>query len=596
MSSQSRIHLVAAVLLLLITFEGRAESLTFPDRDHVLDTLRPSHPRLLASDEDFARLRSTCESHPEAAKWRKTLSEAAEALLDKPPLEYEIPDGKRLLSVSRAAKDRLLLLGLMYRLTDDARLAERAWQELDTITQFKDWNPSHFLDTAEMTMAVAIGYDWLFDAWTCEQREQLRRAIITLGLEPGLKVYRENGWWSRARHNWNQVCNGGMTAGALAIAEDEAEVAAEVISAAVRSVPLAMEQFQPDGGWGEGPGYWDYATEYNVFMLAMLQSSLCTDFGLGEMSGFPVTGDFPMHFVGPTGRTFNYADAHDGWRGANQLFWLATRFGRPRYAASQMPFAARRTSPLDLLWGAAWLEPGPMASDLPLDRHFDGVSVVTMRSAWNDPDALFVGFKGGDNRVNHGHLDLGSFILEHGGVRWAIDLGPDDYNIPGYFGKQRWDYYRNRTEGHNTLVINGLNQATTAAAKITHFESTEAITSATADLTEAYPDAARVRRTLTLLDRRELVIRDEIESDQPVSTTWYWHTKAEVELAHRRASLTQDGKTLVVELVEPALAQFAVSPATTESPQLPLENVNRLSIEMPRTTTTLQIEVRVRPE
>ena len=33
-----------------------------------------------------------------------------------------------------------------------------------------------------------------------------------------------------------------------------------------------MRSFAPDGGWAEGPGYWAYATHYNVFYLAALQS------------------------------------------------------------------------------------------------------------------------------------------------------------------------------------------------------------------------------------------------------------------------------------------------------------------------------------
>ena len=40
------------------------------------------------------------------------------------------------------------------------------------------------------------------------------------------------------------------------------------------------------------------------------------------------------------------------------------------------------------------------------------------------------------------------------GVRWACELGPDDYNLPAYFGRSRWEYYRLRTEGHNAIVIN----------------------------------------------------------------------------------------------------------------------------------------------
>ena len=60
-----------------------------------------------------------------------------------------------------------------------------------------------------------------------------------------------------------------------------------------------------------------------------------------------------------------------------------------------------------------------------------------MRSDWLDPSAMFVGIKAGTNRVNHSHLDLGTFVLDALGQRWAVDLGGDNYNLPGYFGNKR---------------------------------------------------------------------------------------------------------------------------------------------------------------
>ena len=32
------------------------------------------------------------------------------------------------------------------------------------VSRFTDWNPTHFLDVGEMVMALAIGYDWLYDS------------------------------------------------------------------------------------------------------------------------------------------------------------------------------------------------------------------------------------------------------------------------------------------------------------------------------------------------------------------------------------------------------------------------------------------------
>ena len=48
-------------------------------------------------------------------------------------------------------------------MTSEKKYLNRAVKEMLAVSAFSDWNPSHFLDVAEMTMAVSIGYDWLYD-------------------------------------------------------------------------------------------------------------------------------------------------------------------------------------------------------------------------------------------------------------------------------------------------------------------------------------------------------------------------------------------------------------------------------------------------
>lgn len=562
MSTASRLFATLGCLAAL-TACGATAAQKAPPASAILNSLRAEHPRLLATAADFKQLKTECGENKPARDWLASLTREAEALLSAPPVKYEIPDGKRLLAVSRRAKDRVLLLGLIYRLNGDPRFSDRLWRELDTVTRFKDWNPAHFLDTAEMTFAVAVGYDWLHDVWTEPQREQLRRAIVELGLNKGLPTYEKQSWWAKAIHNWNQVCNGGMAVGALAIAEEEPALAGKILHAAVTSLPRAMNEFRPDGGWGEGPGYWRYATEYNVYMLAALRTALDTDCGLSQMPGFCDTGNFPLYFTSPTGETFNYADAHSGWHGAPQLFWLATTFHNPAWAIAQRAYVHDRPSPLDLLWGAAWLKTDAPRQAAPLDLHFQGVSVVFLRGAWNDANATFVGFKGGDNRVNHGHLDLGSFVLDARGQRWITDLGADNYNLPGYFGAQRWNYYRCRAEGQNTLVIDPAStpdQDPRAQAKIVEFQSRPDAGLSIADLTAAYAAAKSVQRGIALLDRRDVLVQDEIQLKRPADVLWFAHTPASISLstAGDSAVLEQNGERLYVRLLEPRGAAFQV--------------------------------------
>jgi hypothetical protein len=580
--------------------------IVIPAPEEILRRLRLEHPRLLARARDFTALKQQLAASPDRGRWLRRLRKRAERILAAAPSRYEIPDGVRLLSASRRVLDRVYTLALLRWLDGDERYAARAWRELHTAAAFPDWNPGHFLDTAEMTHALAIGYDWLYHRWDEEQRSALRMAIVEKGLKPALACYRGTasfGRWVKAPHNWNQVCNGGIGMGALAVAEEQPELAGEILHAALQSLPLAMARFAPDGAWAEGPGYWRYATFYNVVFLAALETALGTDFGLSQSPGFSETGLFPIYLTGPLGRTFNYADGSDGTIRAPQMFWLARRFQQPAYAVYRRRVAAPQA--LDLLW----FDPrgdAQEAGGAPLDRYFRGVEVATFRSAWDDPNALFAGFKAGHNKVNHSHLDLGTFVLDALGSRWAVDLGADDYNLPGYWGQQRWTYYRMRAEGHNTLAINpgaGPDQDPTAAARILRFQSAPERAFAIADLTPAYAEHAhKVWRGLRLRERRQVLVQDEIEAEKPAEVWWFVHTPAAVQVSddRRSATLVQGEARLWARILSPAAARFTVMGAeplpTSPRPegQAKNEGAGKLAIHL-KDATDLRLAVLLVP-
>jgi len=553
-----------------------ADPAAVPAEDEILKTLRPGHPRLIAPADATPGVEQLATGHPRAKAIYAKIRARADKLLDAEPVEYRLI-GPRLLHVSREVVRRVYTLATVYRLEGDERYAGRAVEELLTAAAFKDWHPSHFLDTAEMTHALAVGYDWLYEVLSPRQRETIRRAIVEKGLREAERVYRSRGWWSRSQHNWNQVCNGGITLGALAVADEEPELAAHIVHRACLSVQIAMRQFAPDGACVEGPGYWNYATIYNVLMLAGLETALDTDFGLSGFEGFSVTGDFPIHALGPTRRAFNFADAGDRQREAPQLFWLARKFDRPLYAWYEREYIAG-DSPLHL-W---WFDPrGEKPDDLPLDRHFRRADVVMLRSRWHDPRAVFVGFKGGSNAVNHSHLELGTFVLDADGVRWAVDLGPDNYNLPGYFGSKRWTYYRLATAGQNTLVIDGKNQDPRAAAPIEAFRSTPEEARAVVDLTAAYAGQAEdVQRGMALIDRQLVLVQDELPGTEGSEITWQMHTEAEIEAGGNETVLRLGAETLRVRILEPKAAGLAVASATPPPPQNQNRSVHKLVIRL----------------
>ena len=163
------------------------------------------------------------------------------------------------------------------------------------VCNYKDWDPVHYLDVAEMTTAVAIGYDWLYDVLTPLTRQLVVHSIKTKALDLVVEEYINalpvpectvrNDSWAKRETNWNVVCNTGMVLGALAIEEQEPELARHIIGEAVKYVPNCLKHFAPDGVCYEGPAYWGYTNMYLSLLLKALNDNFGEDFGLSEMEG-----------------------------------------------------------------------------------------------------------------------------------------------------------------------------------------------------------------------------------------------------------------------------------------------------------------------
>lgn len=567
------------------------ESAVTPD----LSALKAGHPRLLFHTEDIERLKNLIKDDAVARMIYNDLYTQARKIMEGPTVKYEIV-GPRLLTQSRNCLQRVANLALLYRLDKKPEHLERAKKELFTAAEFKDWNPSHFLDTAEMAHAFALGYDWLYDDLSNEERNVLRTAMIEKGLKPYLEAWEKDAGWTRTAYNWNQVCNGGIGIAALALADVEPELAAQVLRISLNALPKALHEYAPDGGWDEGPGYWHYATRYTVYFLSALETAMGTDYGLSQAPGFDKAGDFRIHFTSPLDLSFNYADGGATVGNTHELFWLAKRFNRPDYAWYQREHLGS-PSAWDLIWFRTEGSEQDAVKNLPLDAFYQGVQVGFLRSSWTDPNALFVGFKGGDNKANHAHLDLGSFVLDCDGVRWAVDLGADDYNLPDYFSNDtRWTYFRNNTFSHNTLVINDDIQDPKAAAQVTKWSVTPDQSQMVVDLSAAYTKHAnKVIRGVFRIKDRHVLIQDEVTASSPVQVEWNLLTEADVEIQNNRAILKQDGKQMNLQIWQPENARFITKSANPPQPEKQNTGVTRLVAQLPEKVSQTRIVVLFSP-
>ena len=552
----------------------------------MLASLSKGHPRLFLSEDRLHRLQVLAKEDPVLASLAENLRRHADSLMAAQPTPFQIV-GPRMLKNCQQILSRVATLLLVYRMTGIQKYKERALGELRSAAAFPHWNPDHFLDTAELCAAFGIAYDWLRPSTSPEETSYIRNALIDKGLRAGLKAYSDKAWWMEHRFNWNNVCHGGLSIGALAVADEEPELAEAILSTAIEKLPISLANYEPDGAWQAGPDYWEYTTWYTALFIDALQTALGDDFRL-KTAGLRKAGFFPIHCTGPTGMYFNFADAAVEAKAQPSFFWLGTEFNQPRLIHENHRLLQKQVHdnedihPFNMVWYQSDDQPVP---GLPTSDHFKGPETVFLRSRWNDPDALFVGFKGGSNQADHGHLDIGSFVLDAFGVRWAADLGRDDYDLPGYWdGKEeggRWKYFRLNNKSHNTLTLNDDVQRADAFAPIVRHSFSEDKSYAVMDLTAAYlPHARSVLRGIAIIDDDAVMIQDEILwADGERKLSWGLMTDALIACLDGKAELLKSGKTLNAGIISPSGAEFGVATATQAPPEEKNDGYQRLQVQ-----------------
>ncbi|HNX55828.1 MAG TPA: heparinase II/III family protein, partial [Prolixibacteraceae bacterium] len=458
------------------------------------------------------------------------------------------------------------------------------------ISNFSDWNPSHFLDVAEMTMAVSIGYDWLYPALSEKSKQIIREAIVNKGLKPSFDDKYNN--WLKVVNNWNQVCNAGMTYGALAVAENEPELAKTIIDRALNSIHLPMDEYKPDGAYPEGYGYWGYGTSFNVMFLSAVEKVFGTDFGLSKAPGFLLTSGFLQNMTGVTGQCYNWGDSGLGGNLSPAMFWFAQRNNDPSQLWVEKNYLQRddysgftrdRLLPAVMIWGKGTVLEKIAEPKIKAWKGQGANPVALMRTSWTDPNAIYVGFKTGSPSVNHAHMDIGSFVMEANGVRWASDFGMQDYESLESKGialwgreqnAQRWTIFRLNNRAHNTLTINDQLQNVKGYAKIEEFSDEPDFMFAKTDLSSIYNGELKsAKRGIAIVDQKYVVVRDELEAEsKPTVVRWTMMTTATPELAEKSILLTKDGKKLLLKIesdVPVTTKTWSTTPATTYDAQNP---------------------------
>jgi len=536
------------------------------------------HPRLFFLTEDEAVLKNKLNSTPDLNRVHNLIIAESEKMLSL-AVQERVLTGVRLLSVSREAIRRISYLSYAYRMTGDARFAARAETEMLAMAAFSNWNPSHFLDVGEMTLAMAIGYDWLYHYLGTTSRLTIASAIKNKGIAEttGSKA---NQWWMTSDNNWNQVCNAGISAGVAAVYGEDPDNYQPLIDRAVNSIKIPMGVYKYNGAYPEGLGYWDYGTSFNILFIDMLQRMWGSDRQLLEVEGFLSTVHFVNHMQGTATKqlsggtmrsivpqAFNFADNGSGIGVLPAMFWLTSQspdktvlyheIRKLSFALdnSESSLTGNRLLPFLLIWSRDLTFtnlPAPTENTyLALGKS----SVAAMRTGW-EPNDIYLGLKGGTPSANHGHMDVGSFVMDAMDVRWAMDFGSSSYNALESNGvdlwnmsqnSERWDVFRYNNKAHNTLTFNGNKQLVAGNAPVQNLVNTPGLKSAEVDLTSLYKnDVSLCKRTASIVDNRYVEIKDVITAGtNPVTVRWNLLTQAVPQrISDKIIRLTQATKQL----------------------------------------------------
>lgn len=547
-----------------------------PTAAEALKNLKP-HPRLMLTDTRLVELKSAAQSDTVLRRYVADVIQTADTFLLAPPFEYKMTNGLNLLLVSRAVKLHVMTLAFAYRWTADTRYMDKTVNIMDTVCGFKDWFPGHYLDAAEMGFAVSVGYDWLYDRLTPEQRAFYRKNMDRCMFAPNYAGK------LKSPGLWGAICNGSLTAAALAVAEDNPVLAEKILAQTRDNMKIPMNGFMPDGVCYESAYYWNVIMENFVYGIASLESAVGTNFDWDEIKGVPEAGFAALHTVAPSFYPMRYADIPECRMNLSdrpvhpnlwQLFYLGNCYKRPEWVAFEHD--SLKNKPAHVMHVVLYRSV-QNAPAIPVGKRFGGkAELVTVRTEWFNPNSAWLAVKAGANNASHGHVDAGNFEYEVEGVRWVYDIGQDDYGLKGYFGKERPTYYRTGAEGHSLMVINGQRQSPAGKGRIADFSESDK--TVTVDLVDAYK-----MTELKTYSRHFMIKKSVMEMTEHLILSdifplqWAMITDAEIEvLPNAKARLTCKGKSLIVSIMEPKGMTFAFESCQRKPPEMPNTGFKRL--------------------
>ncbi|UWQ97638.1 DUF4962 domain-containing protein [Rhodobacteraceae bacterium S2214] len=530
-----------------------------------------SHPRMWLTGDRLAQFRKDVAEDPDHCTWSHFYQESVLPWMDRDimPEPAGYPNHQRVARVWRQTyiDCQELLYAIRHlavggQVTEDAAMLARAKEWLLSAAA---WNPAGTTSRSytdewafRVNVALAWGYDWLYDEMDEDERETVRVALLARTRETADHLIKHANiqlfpFDSHAVRAVSAV----LIPASIALL-DHCEEAEGWLN---YSVEFLFTVYSPwgdtDGGWAEGPHYWMTGMAYLIDAANLLKGY--SGINLYDRPFFQKTGDFPLYTKSPDTRRATFGD--DSTMG--DLPAVKIGFNLRQYAgvtgngAYQWYYdEIKRTNPgtekMFYNWG--WwdfnfdelvyqtdfpiIEAVPPADDDQL-RHFEGIGWVAIQRRMQNPDEhiQFVMKSSPYGSISHSHGDQNAFCLAGYGEDLAIQSG---YYVA--FNSTMHQNWRRQTHSKNAILINGKGQyagkdkvqAMRSKGQITTCETNDDHIYIQGDATEAYqslsPEVTSVKRDVYFVNDSYFVMVDSIDASEPVEIDWLLHANAPMHL------------------------------------------------------------------
>ncbi|MEM7033280.1 MAG: heparinase II/III family protein [Chloroflexota bacterium] len=482
---------------------------------------------MFINEHDFAKARTNLDKPPWSGYYQ-ALSKLANLLLEAAPPRIDEHTLGHILIQARLFSRRVVSLSGYFRLTDDIRYAQKAWDFIEDALTWPQWyvtNPhsnGFNLATGEIAVSLALTLTFLEDWLSPHKRQTLVSQIKTRIIQPYLQMCAPptpdiapvN--WYRRTNNWNAVCNGGMLVLALTLA-DEDEQAAKAIPVALKGLQYLIDTLHHDGSSKEGIGYWQYGTSYLAYALLSYEKKTDQTHPILASEALTTGLHFPFDFS-PNGIGLSFGDGNRLTSNLGALLPLAQRVNQPKIIAEVnnrflQSKAFIHPSPSDEhgrfteLLGVLFTSPVDIAArPKPAFQIYKDNGWALFRR--ND---ITLSFRSGNTDVPHAHRDLNSIQVARGDVRLLENLGNMPYTA-GWFSPGE-HYFEKHTVSKNSMLINGVGQLTRTNANWGHEAG-----KMWSDAANAYFDFVTVVRREVSIQPQAIQIEDFFETTE---TAWH---------------------------------------------------------------------------